>query len=158
MLILKTVPLLDVKESPDKIFFGWSLHANLPKPGGVHAEYESQYINQDTQGNVPSTRNFVVNDPVWIKISENIPWKKGVVSVHDHKSYYVQVHGDRKVYRRNMHHLTRRYPQVDENPVESDREDNPFRDTPQRTLRPRQRVKMPRIPLQATVHQDFLYK
>ena len=41
MLILKTVPLLDVKESPDKIFFGRPLHANLPKPGVVHPEYES---------------------------------------------------------------------------------------------------------------------
>ena len=47
---------------------------------------------------------------------------------------------------------------MDENPVESDREDDPITDTSQRTLRPRQRVKMPRIPLQATVHQDFLYK
>ena len=36
MLILKIVPLLDVKESPDKIFFGWSLHTNLPRPGMVH--------------------------------------------------------------------------------------------------------------------------
>ena len=49
MLILKTVPLPDVKESPDKIFFGRSLHTNLPKPSKVHPEYESQYINQDTQ-------------------------------------------------------------------------------------------------------------
>ena len=62
MLILNTVPLLDVKESPDKIFFGQSLHTNLPKPGVVHEEYENQYINQDTQGDIPSTRNFVVND------------------------------------------------------------------------------------------------
>ena len=37
MLILKTVPLLDVKESPDKIFFGWSLHTNLAKPGMVQS-------------------------------------------------------------------------------------------------------------------------
>ena len=41
ILILKTVPLLDVKESPDKIFFGWALYTNLPKPGMVHAEYEN---------------------------------------------------------------------------------------------------------------------
>ena len=41
MLILKTVPLLDVKEAPDKIFFGRSLHANLPKPSVIHPEYES---------------------------------------------------------------------------------------------------------------------
>ena len=41
MLIPKTVPLLDVKESPDKIFFGQSLHANLPKTNVVHPEYEN---------------------------------------------------------------------------------------------------------------------
>ena len=46
MLILKTVPLLDVKESPDKIFFGWSLNTNLPRPGMVHAGYEDRYINK----------------------------------------------------------------------------------------------------------------
>ena len=46
MLILKTVPLLNVKESPDKIFFGRSLHTNLPKPGMVHTEYEDRYINR----------------------------------------------------------------------------------------------------------------
>ena len=96
MLILKTVPLLDVKESPDKIFFGWSLHTNLPKPGMVHTEYKDRYINQDqnTQGNMPSTRNFVVNDPVWIKLNKGLPWKKGVIAkVHDHQSYMVQVDG-----------------------------------------------------------------
>ena len=96
MLILKTVPLLDVKESPDKIFFGRSLHTNLPKPGMVHTEYKDRYINQDqdTQGNMPSTHNFVVNDPVWIKLNEDLPWKKGVIAkVHDHQSYMVQVDG-----------------------------------------------------------------
>ena len=96
MLILKTVPLLDVKESPDKIFFGWSLHTNLPKPSMVHTEYKDRYINQDqnTQGNMPSTCNFVVNDPVWIKLNEDLPWKKGVIAkVHDHQSYTVQVDG-----------------------------------------------------------------
>ena len=96
MLILKTVPLLDVKESPDKIFFGQSLHTNLPKPSMVHTEYKDRYINQDqnTQGNIPNTCNFVVNDPVWIKLNEGLPWKKGVIAkVHDHKSYMVQVDG-----------------------------------------------------------------
>ena len=144
MLILKTVPLLNVKESPDKIFFGWSLHTNLPKPGMVHREYEDRYINQDTQGNMPNTRNFVINDSVWIKLNEDLPWKKGVIAkVHNHQSYTVQVDG--RVYQRNTHHLMRRYPQVDENPVESDREDDPIRDIPQSTLRPRHRVKMPKM-------------
>ena len=48
-------------------------------------------------------------------------------------------------------------PQVNEgeNIVESDREDDPIGDIPQRTLGPRHRVKMPRILLQATVQQDF---
>ena len=96
MLILKTVPLLDVKESPDKIFFGQSLHANLPKLGIVHTEYEDRYINQDqsTQGNIPNTCNFVVNDPVWITLNKDLPWKKGVVTkVHDLHSYTPQVDG-----------------------------------------------------------------
>ena len=88
------MPLLDVKESPDKIFFGQSLHTNLPKPSMIHTEYEDRYINQDTQGNMPSTCNFVINDPVWIKLNEDLPWKKGViVKVHDHQSYMVQVDG-----------------------------------------------------------------
>ena len=52
--------LLDVKESPDKIFFGWSLHTNLPRPGMVHSGYEDRYINKEATGMVPSTRNFVV--------------------------------------------------------------------------------------------------
>ena len=105
MLILKTVPLLDVKESPDKIFFGWSLYTNLPRPGMVHSGYEDRYIYKEATGVVPSTRNFNVQDPVWIKISENVPWKNGVIiSVHGQESYDVQVHGDGKVYRRNMHH------------------------------------------------------
>ena len=79
-----------------------------------------------------------------------------ITKVHDHQSYTVQVDG--RMYQQNTHHLIRRYPQVDKNPVESDREGDPIRDTPQRTLRPRHRVKMPRIPLQAPVHQDFSYK
>ena len=74
MLILKTLPLLDVKESPDKIFFGWSLHTNLPKPSIVHTGYEDRYINKEATGMTPSTRNFAVQDPVWIKISKNVPW------------------------------------------------------------------------------------
>ena len=86
---------------------------------------------RETTGMTPSTRNLAMQDPVWIKIDENVPWQKGIiVSVRDHESYDVQVDG--KVYRRNTHHLTRRYPRVDENPVESDREDDPIRDTPQR--------------------------
>ena len=127
MLVLKTVPLLDVRESPDKIFFGWSLHTNLPRPGMVHSGYEDRYINKEATGMVPSTRDFIVHDPVWIKVNDALPWKKGVIiSVHDYESYDVQVDG--KVYH-NTHHLMRRYPKVDGNvdgnPVESDREDNP---------------------------------
>ena len=95
MLILKTVPLLDVKESPDKIFFGQSLHTNLSRPGMVHSGYKDRYINKEATGMVPSTRNFVVQDPVWIKLNEDLPWKKGViVKVHDHQSYTVQVDGN----------------------------------------------------------------
>ena len=106
---------------------------------------------------MPSTHNFVVNNPVWIKLNEDLPWKKGViVKVHDHQSYMVQVDG--RMYQWNTHHLTRRYPKVDENPVESDREDDSIEDIPHRTLRSRPRVKMPRIPPQATVQQDFSYK
>ena len=96
----------------------------------------------------------MVNDPVWIKLNEDLPWKKGVIiKVHDHQSYTVQVNG--RMYHHNTHNLARRYPRVDENPVESDREDDPIDDTPQRTLRPRHRVRMPRIPPQATVQADF---
>ena len=94
----------------------------------VHAGYEDRYINKEATGEESSTRNFNVRDPVWIKISKNVPWKKGVmVSVCDHQSYGVQVDG--KVYHFNTHHLTRRYPRVDENPVESKREDDPIGDT-----------------------------
>ena len=74
MLVLKTAPLLDVKESPDKIFFGQSLHINLPKPSTVHTGYEDRFINKEATGMIPSTRNFAIQDPVWIKISENVPW------------------------------------------------------------------------------------
>ena len=144
MLILKTVPLLDVKELPDKIFFGWSLHTNLPRPGMVHAGYEDRYINKEATGMVPSTRNFAVQDPVWIKISDTLPWKKGIiVLVCDHQSYDVQVDG--KVYHHNTHHLTRRYPRVDENPIENNEEETHIRDKSQRSLRQRHRVRMPRL-------------
>ena len=129
MLVLKTVPLLDIKESPDKIFFGRSLHTNLPKPGMVHAGYEDRYISKEATGVVLSTRNFV--DPVWIKLNEDLPWRKGmVIKVHDHQSYDVQVDG--KVYHCNTHHLTRRYPRVDENPIENNEEENHVGDEPQR--------------------------
>ena len=53
MLVLKTVPLLDVKESPDKIFFGCTLNTNLPRPISVHQSYEERYINHDASGNLP---------------------------------------------------------------------------------------------------------
>ena len=98
MLVLKTVPLLDVKESPDKIYFGQSLHTNLPRPGMVPSGYEDRYINKEATGMVPSTKNFVVQDPVWIKLNKDLPWKKGVIAkVHNHQSYTVQVDG--KMYR-----------------------------------------------------------
>ena len=79
MLVLKTVPLLDLKESPDKIFFGQSLHTNLPKPGVVHAGYEDRYISKEATGVLPSTRDFTVDDPVWVKLNKDLPWKKGVI-------------------------------------------------------------------------------
>ena len=154
MLILKMVPLLDVKESPDKIFFGWSLHTNLPKPGMVHTDYEHRYINQDSQGITSNTRNFGVNDPVWVKLSDDLPWKHGIIEkVHDHQSYMVQVEG--KMYHHNTHHLTRRYPR-DGASIEQERDY--LSDTPQRKLRPKHKVKMPRILPQATVHRDFSLK
>ena len=59
--MLKTVPLLDVKELPDKIFFGCTLNANLPRPGTLHKSYEERYINQDDSGNLSSiiSRNII---------------------------------------------------------------------------------------------------
>ena len=87
MLVLKTVPLLDVKESPDKMFFGQSLHTDLPQPGMVNSGYEDRYINKEASGDIPSSRNFDVNDPVWIKLNEDLPWNKSVdVRVRDHQS------------------------------------------------------------------------
>ena len=66
-------------------------------------------MNQDSSGEVLGTRNFQINDPVWVKISEHFPWRPGtVVKIRPHNSFDVQV--DDKVYRCNTHHLTRRYP------------------------------------------------
>ena len=39
---------------------------------------------------------------------------------------------DGRMYQQNTHHLTRRYPQVDENLVESDRDDDPIGNTPKK--------------------------
>ena len=156
MLVLKTVPLLDMKESPDKLFFGQSLHTNLPKPGTVHSGYEERYINQSATGEMSESRKFKKDDLVWIKLGENLPWTKGVV-VQDcgHDSFDVEANG--KVYRRNTHHLTRRYPRGAENSVCINGEEDPIGDTPQRVLRHRPKLKMPRIPPQAMVYRDFMY-
>ena len=93
MLVLKTVPLQDIKESPDKIFFGRPLNTNLPRPGILHQSYDERYINQSASGgNLPSTRDFSENDPVWIKINKHLPWKPGIViKVHPNQSFDVQV-------------------------------------------------------------------
>ena len=123
MLVLKTVPLLDFKELPDKIFFGRPLNTNLPRPGTIHKSHEERYINQGDSGNLPSTRDFSENDPVWVKISEHFPWKPGIV-----------VKVDDKVYHHNTHHLTRRCPHKVPNTLEDDEDDNLIRDTSQRTL------------------------
>ena len=86
-----------MKESPNKLFFGCPLNTNLPKPGVIHKSYEERYINQDPSGEVPSTRNFQENDPVWVKISEHYPWRPGtVIIICPHDSFDVQV--DDKVY------------------------------------------------------------
>ena len=42
MLVLKTVPLLDVKESIHKLFFGHILNTNLPKAEMMHKLYEDR--------------------------------------------------------------------------------------------------------------------
>ena len=92
MLVLKTVPLLDLKESPDKLFYGCSLNTNLPKSVGVHKSYKERYINKEPSGRVPSMRNFQISDAVWVKISEHFPWKPGtVVKILLHDSYEVQI-------------------------------------------------------------------
>ena len=62
--MLKTMPLLDIKESPDKIFFGCPLNTNLPRPGNILESYDDRYINQSAGGNLPPTRDFSENDPV----------------------------------------------------------------------------------------------
>ena len=118
----------------------------------VHKLYEDRYINQDDSGNLPSTRNFVENDPVWVKISKHLPWWLGIiVKVHDNQSFDVQV--DDKTYCHNTHHLTRRYPRV---PISED--DGPVpKESPQRVLQRQPKVKMPWIPVQATVQKDFIY-
>ena len=79
MLVLKSVPLLDVKESPDKLFFGHVLNTNLPKAEAVHKLYEDRYINQEDSNNLPCTRSSSENDPVWVKINEHLPWWPGIV-------------------------------------------------------------------------------
>ena len=158
MLVLKTVPLVDVKELPDKIFFGCPLNTNLPRPGTIDQSYDERYINQSASGgNLPSTRDFSENDPVWVKINEQFPWPPGiVVKVHLNQSFDMQV--DNKVYRCNTQHLTRRYPHRVPNTLEKSEDDSSIRDTPQvPRLRHRPKVKMPRIPYQAMVHQDFMY-
>ena len=138
MLVLKTVPLLDVKESPDKLFFGCVLNTNLPKVEMVHKLYEDRYINQDDSGDLPSSRNFAENDPVWVKISEHLPWRPGIiVKVCDNQLFDVQV--DDKTYCCNTHHLTRRYPRV---PISEDDGLVP-KESPQRVLQRWPKVKMP---------------
>ena len=98
MLVLKTVPLQDIKESPDKMFFGHALNTNLPRPTHVHRSYEERYINRSADGDVPATRNFQKNDLVWIKINDHLPWKPGViVNIHPNQSFDVKV--EDKVYR-----------------------------------------------------------
>ena len=73
MLILKTVPLLDVKESPDKISL--DSHCTLICPNLVWSIQSTKIgtliRTRTPKGNMPSTRNFVVNDPVWIKLNED---------------------------------------------------------------------------------------
>ena len=107
-------------------------------------------INKSS-GEVPSTRKFQVKDAMWVKISEHFPWRPGtVVKVHPHDSFDVQV--DDKVYRRNTHHLTRRYPRgIDRDKI------SPIRE-PRKELRHRPKFAMPHIPVQATVQKDFEYK
>ena len=136
-----------------KRFFGCMLNTNLPRPTHVHQSYEERYINQDASGNLLATRDFKENDPVWVKVNEHLPWKSGViVKVHPNQSFDVQI--DDKVYCRNTHNLTRRYPRV---PNLNLSKDSPIKDTPQRLLRHQPKVKMPHIPVQATMQKDFIY-
>ena len=56
------------------------------------------------QGN----RSFEVGDSVWVKLSEDQPWMKAVVSqVLKHDLYVVETNEGR-VLQRNVHHLTPR--------------------------------------------------
>ena len=151
MLVLKTVPLLDLKESPDKLFYGHSLNTNLPKSIFVHKSYEERYINKQPSGGLPSTRNLQIKDAVWVKVSEHFPWRPGtIVKVRLHDSFDVQV--DHKIYRCNTHHLTRRYPR------EIDRDEMSPICEPRKELRHRPKFAIPGIPVQAMVQKDFEYK
>ena len=77
--------------------------------------------------------------------------QESLVKVCDNQLFNVQV--DYKTYHNNMHHLTRRYPRV---PISED--DGPMpKESPQRILRSRPKVKMPQIPVQATMQKDFIY-
>ena len=105
MLVLKTVSLLDVKGSPYKIFYGYSLNTNFPRPNLIHPSYEDRFINQDASGILPSTRNFEEDDPVWVKINKHFPWRPGIiVKVCPNQSFDVQV--DDKMYHHNVHYLS----------------------------------------------------
>ena len=152
MLVLKTVPLQDVKESPDKMFFGRTLNTNFPRPTHVHHSYEERYINKSADGDVPDTRNFQKNDPVWVKINDHLPWRPEVtVNIHPNQSFDVKV--EDKVYHCNTHNLRRRYPKKTISPEVPNDGGNV---TPKRTLRRRPRVKMSHIPVQDMM-QDFIY-
>ena len=73
------------------------------------------------------------------------------MKVCDNQSFDVQF--DDKTYCRNTHHVTRRYPRV---PISED--DSPVpKESLQRVLRRWPKVKMPQIPVQATVQKDFIY-
>ena len=134
------------------MFFGRALNTNLPRPTHVHHSYEERYINQSADGDVLATRNFQKNDPVWIKINDHLPWKPGVIlNIHPNQSFDVKV--EDKVYQHNTHHLTRRYPKKVPNFVSDDSHSV----NPKRTLRCQPRVKMPCIPIQATMQKDFIY-
>ena len=110
MLVLKTVPLLDVKESPDKIFFSCTLNTNLPRSTHVNHSYEDRFINQSEHGGLASARNFKENDPVWVKISDHFPWKAGfIVKVCPNQSFEIQV--DNKVYCCNTSSSFQKVPQ-----------------------------------------------
>ena len=58
MLVLKTVPLLDVKESPDEFFFGWSLYTNLLDLVWSILDMKIDTLIKMPTGTVPSTRDL----------------------------------------------------------------------------------------------------